>query len=83
MNFCRNVLNAPVPLPYFIADQPIKDVNNHKNLGVRVDASIKFHLHVREIAGKAGGICFSILKGAHCRSPEFMNCFYFTCPSHP
>lgn len=54
MQFCRNFLDAPVLQPYFIADQPIKDANSHKGLGVQVDASLKFHLHVREIAGKAG-----------------------------
>ena len=78
MNFCRNFLDAPVPPPYFIADQPIKDVDNHKDLGVRVDASLKFHLHVREIAGKAGGICFTILKGTQCRSPDFMKTVFIS-----
>lgn len=78
MNFCRNFHNAPIPLPYFIDDQPIKDVDNHRDLGVRVDASLKFHLHVREIAGKAGGICFTILKGTLCRSPEFMKSVFIS-----
>ena len=78
INFCRNFHNIPVLLPYFIGDQPIKDVNNHKDLGVRVDASLKFHLHIREIAGKAGGIGFSILKGTLCRSPDFMKSVFIS-----
>lgn len=63
MNFCRNFLYAPAPLPYFIGNQPIQDVDNYKDLGVRVDSSLKFHLHEREITGKAGGIGYSILQG--------------------
>ena len=78
MNFCRNFLDAPVPISYFIADQPIKDVDNHKDLGVRVDNSLKFHLHIKEIAGKAGGICFTILKGTQCRSPDFMKTVFIS-----
>ena len=78
MNFHRNFLDAPVPMPYFIGDHPIEEVETHKDLGVRVDTSLKFHLHVREIAWKAGGISFSILKGTVCRSPDFMKTVFIS-----
>lgn len=42
INYCRNFLNAPVPFPCFIADQHVKDIASHKNLGVGVDVSLKF-----------------------------------------
>ncbi len=44
MNFCRNFLDAPVPLPHFMRNQTIQDVDNHKDLGVRVDSSLKVSL---------------------------------------
>lgn len=78
MYFCRNFYDVPIPLPYHINNEPIKDVDNHKDLGVRVDTSLKFHLHVREIAGKAGGISYTILKGTMCRSPDFMKTVFIT-----
>lgn len=63
MNYCKSFQDASVLLQYFIGEQSILDVDNHKDLGVRIDSSLKFHLHVREISGKASGISYSILKG--------------------
>lgn len=47
-------------------------VDSHTDLGVLVDSSLKFHLHILKTAQKAGGLAQNILKATVCRSPEFM-----------
>ena len=57
---------------YFIGDSPIPNKDSFRDLGVVVDSSLKFHLHINEVCRKANGIANSILRGTICRSPEFM-----------
>ena len=59
MNFCWSFQDTPALLQHYIGEQPVLYVDNHKDLGVRIDSFLKFHLHVREIAGKASGISYS------------------------
>lgn len=47
-------------------------VNSHRDLGVMVDTSLKFHEHIETVSHKASGLCHSFLKSTVCRSPEFM-----------
>ena len=61
---------------YFLGDQPIRCVDSHMDLGVRVDVGLRFHGHIRCIAGKAGGLVSSILKSTLCRSAVFMMSIY-------
>ena len=42
------------------------------DLGVKVDVSLRFHAHIRDVACKAGGLAQNFLKSTVCRSPEFM-----------
>lgn len=78
MNFCRSLQDAPVFLQHFFVEQPILDVDSHKDLGVGIDFPLKFHPRVRDIADKVSGISFSILKGTICGTPNFMEGFYQT-----
>ena len=44
----------------------------YKDLGVVVDTSLKFHLHINSVVCKAAGLAHQILRGTVCRSPAFM-----------
>lgn len=57
---------------YFIGDSPIPNKDSFRDLGILVDSSLKFHLHINEVCRKANGVANSILRGTICRSPEFM-----------
>lgn len=46
MNFCLQ--DAPVLLQYFIGEQSILDAENHKVIRVKINSSLKFHLHGRD-----------------------------------
>ena len=47
-------------------------VSSHKDLGILVDTSPRFHQHIRCIAAKASGLSANFLKSTICRSPKFM-----------
>ncbi len=48
------------------------------DLGLLVDGSLKFHLHIRKIANKAGGIVSNLLKSTVNREISFMISLYLT-----
>ena len=65
--------NAAGPLSvYTISGEPINIVNSHKDLGVVVDTSLKFHVHIKQIVNKAAVLSSNFLKTTLCRSVEFM-----------
>ena len=57
---------------YKIGDRSLEIVENHRDLGVIVDSSLKFHVHVRNLVRKAAGLASNLLRSAVNRSPEFM-----------
>ena len=57
---------------YFIGNNPIPNKHSFRDLGILVDSSLKFHLHISEVCHKGNGVANSILRGTLCRSPEFM-----------
>ena len=57
---------------YYLDGSEIELVTSHRDLGVLVDMSLRFHLHIRSIAAKASGIVSNSLKSTICRSPDFM-----------
>ena len=56
----------------FIGTLPIPNKTSFRDLGILVDDSLKFHLHVKEVFRKASGVANTILRGTLCRSPAFM-----------
>ena len=63
----------PPPPPYYLLDeQPIPTSNSCVDLGVKVDVTLRFHAHIRDVANKAGGLAQNFLKCTVCRTPEFM-----------
>ena len=71
IRFQRRYHQLPPP-SYNIEGDPIQLVDSHVDLGVTVDSSLKFHLHILRTAQKAGGLAQNIMKATVCRSPEFM-----------
>lgn len=61
---------------YYIQGEAIPRVPSHKDLGVIVDTSLKFHLHVRSVVNKSAGLSANILKSTLCRSKDFMLSLY-------
>lgn len=53
-------------------------VTSHKDLGVTIDSSLRFHLHIRSIVNKASGLSTNLLRSTLCRSPDFMISLYKT-----
>ena len=50
----------------------MKLVNTHRDLGVLVDSSLRFHPHIAEIVRKSSGLANQIIRSTVCRSPKFM-----------
>ena len=57
---------------YYIKGSEIQMVSSHKDLGVFIDTSLRFHIHIRSIASKASGMVSNYLKSTLCRSRKFM-----------
>ena len=52
--------------------------DNYKDLGIIVDNSLKFHLHIRSVVQKVGGTMSNLLKCTVCRSASFMVALYMS-----
>jgi len=75
MRFGRGRLESNILIPparYYLQGTLLNCVHSHKDLGVVVDSSLRFHDHARATAQKAGGLASNLLKSTVCRSPEFM-----------
>ena len=57
---------------YTLGGAPLKLVKTHRDLGVLVDSSLRFHPHISEVVRKASGLANQILRSTVCRSPIFM-----------
>ena len=58
--------------PYLLDGATLPFVNSHRDLGVLIDTSFKFHEHIASISHKASGLSHSFLKSTVCRHPDFM-----------
>ena len=63
---------------YYLDNTPIKFVESHTDLGITIDCSLKFHLHVQTVTNKAAGLISNILRSTLCRSIKFMMSIYKT-----
>ena len=78
LSFCRLRFDAPQRSQYYLGGDPIPNVDDFRDLGIRIDSSLKFHLHIGEIVKRANGVSYGILKGTACRSPSFMREVFIT-----
>ena len=63
---------------YYLDNTPLRFVESHSDLGVTVDCSLKFHLHIQSIASKAANLMSNILRSTLSRSHSFMLPIYKT-----
>ena len=57
---------------YSLGGSSLKLVKTHRDLGVLIDSSLRFHPHVAEVVRKSSGLANQILRSTVCRSPIFM-----------
>ena len=57
---------------YTLGGEVLRLVKSHRDLGVIVDTSLRFHLHVSTVVQKASSLVNQLLRCTVCRSPEFM-----------
>ena len=57
---------------YTLGNDDLRLVRSHKDLGVMVDSSLKFHCHINNICRKASGLANQLLRCVVCRDPDFM-----------
>ena len=63
---------------YSLNSTDIQKVNAHKDLGVLVDTSLRFHMHIKTTVNKAAGLAANLLKATICRSQNFMLNLFIT-----
>ena len=68
----RRRFHPVCPPTYILGDCLIPAVSSQTDLGIIVDAALKFHEHARSTAQKAGAVAQNLLKSTVCRTPEFM-----------
>ena len=57
---------------YFIGESELELVEKHRDLGVVVDQTLKFHVHVDVTVRKASGLANCLLRSTVCREESFM-----------
>ena len=62
--------------PYKIDNVFLKFVECHKDLGITIDRSLKFHVHIRKVAAVAGGMLTNLLSSTLCRDASFLMSIY-------
>ena len=63
---------------YSIGGEALVSKSSHKDLGVTVDTTLRFHPHIRSAVAKAGGVASNLLKSTLCRLPEFMTTLFMS-----
>ena len=76
LRFRRNFSHNWENQIYTINGSPIVEKEAHRDLGILVDSSLKFHDHIRETVLKANGTSINLLKSTVCRSPKFMTTLF-------
>ena len=57
---------------YHIDNSDLSLADVHRDLGILVDNTLKFHAHIRSTVKKAAGLANNLLKSTLCRSSDFM-----------
>ena len=78
LHFVRPFSIKPQPVPLFLNNSPIQLQSSARDLGVKVDSSLKFHSHIWITSNKAFGVSYNLLRGTVCRSPELMKAVFLT-----
>lgn len=63
---------------YHLENSDLNLTESHKDLGILIDNSLKFHAHIKTTVGKTAGLATNLLRTTHCRSAEFMMTIFKT-----
>ena len=72
MRFGAGSYNEGDDSGYMLGGAALKLTRTHRDLGVLVDSSLRFHPHVAEIVRKSSGLSNQLLRSTVCRSKNFM-----------
>ena len=72
LRFSRGHRDTVPPPQYTLNGCRLPTPTSHRDLGVIVDTSLKFHEHINTLSLKVSGLCHSFLKAIVCRSPKLM-----------
>ena len=78
LRFRRNFSQIAANQIYTVNGAPLLEKEAHRDLGVLIDTSLKFHDHIRDTVFKANGTSINLLKSTICRSPAFMTTLFVT-----
>ena len=73
MRFGSRSSVATVLAKYTVNGRELAVVGSYHDLGVIIDPSLKFHLHVNSVVGRAGLLMGDLLRSTVCRTKEFMS----------
>ena len=57
---------------YRLGSDRLELARSHRDLGIIVDTSLRFHLNVHAVVQKASSLLYQLLRSTVCRSPKFM-----------
>lgn len=63
---------------YHLGGSRLEFVESHRDLGVVVDTTLRFHHHVRSVVQKAAGLSSNLLRSTVNRHPDFMVTLFVT-----
>ena len=63
---------------YQLGGSQLRFLDSHRDLGVLVDSSLRFHIHVRDVVRRAAGLSSSLLRSTVCRNRDFMVTLFVT-----
>ena len=63
---------------YYLNGQQIQLVGSHRDLGILVDTSLRFHIHIKYIVNRAAALANNLLQTTLCREPDFMRTLYIS-----
>ena len=72
MRFGKRSLHNFSMVRYSIDGRELEFVTSYRDLGVVVDCSLRFHVHINIVVGRAGALMGDLLRGTVCRSRDFM-----------
>ena len=78
MRFARKKFDNLPPPVYYLNGAQVEVVSKHRDLGITVDSSLKFHDHITDIVRKAYGVAHGYLRATVNRTPLFMKEIFLT-----
>ena len=63
---------------YCLNGQLIRLVESQRDLGILIDTTLRFHIHIKHIVNRAAALASNLLQTTLCREPKFMRTLYIS-----